>query len=120
MTAIALLHPDDPPDHFPDPACAARSPDGLLAMGGDLTPERLLAAYRRGIFPWYEEGQPILWWSPDPRAVLLPGALHVSRSLRRTLRNDRYRVSVDLAFDRVIDACASNALTAKQICARDT
>lgn len=107
MPAIALLHPDDPPDHFPDPACAARSPDGLLAMGGDLTPERLLAAYRRGIFPWYEEGQPILWWSPDPRAVLLPGALHVSRSLRRTLRNDRYRVSVDLAFDRVIDACAS-------------
>jgi leucyl/phenylalanyl-tRNA---protein transferase len=107
MSAIAFLHPDDPPDHFPDPAGAAIDPDGLLAIGGDLAPERLLAAYRRGIFPWYEEGQPILWWSPDPRAVLLPGELHISRSLRRTLRTDRYRVSVDLAFGAVIDACAS-------------
>jgi leucyl/phenylalanyl-tRNA--protein transferase len=106
MNAIALLHPDDPPDHFPDPAGAAAAPDGLLAIGGDLTPERLLAAYRRGIFPWYEAGQPILWWSPDPRAILLPGALHVSRSLRRTLRSDRFRISVDLAFGQVIDACA--------------
>lgn len=107
MSAIAFLHPDDPPDHFPDPAGAATEPDGLLAVGGDLTPARLLAAYRRGIFPWYEAGQPILWWSPDPRAVLLPGELHVSRSLRRTLRSDRYRVSIDLAFGAVIDACAS-------------
>ncbi|MBL8202321.1 MAG: leucyl/phenylalanyl-tRNA--protein transferase [Chromatiales bacterium] len=106
MNAIAFLHADDPPDRFPDPAGAATEPDGLLAIGGDLAPERLIAAYRRGIFPWYEEGQPILWWSPDPRAVLLPGALHVSRSLRRTLRSDRYRVSVDLAFGPVIDACA--------------
>lgn len=107
MNAIAFLHPDDPPDCFPDPGGAATEPDGLLAIGGDLAPERLLAAYRRGIFPWYEEGQPILWWSPDPRAVLLPEALHVSRSLRRTLRSDRYRVSIDLAFGRVVDACAN-------------
>lgn len=107
MSAIAFLHPEDPPDCFPDPAGAATEPDGLLAIGGDLAPERLLAAYHRGIFPWYEEGQPILWWSPDPRAVLLPGALHVSRSLRRTLRSDRYQVSVDLAFGPVVAACAS-------------
>lgn len=107
MNAITFLHPDDPPDHFPDPADAAAQTDGLLAIGGDLSPERLLAAYRRGIFPWYEEGQPILWWSPDPRAVLVPARLHVSRSLRRTLRGDRYRVSVDLAFRQVIEACAS-------------
>ena len=106
MGAIAFLHPDDPPDSFPDPAAAATDPDGLLAVGGDLTPARLLAAYGQGIFPWYEAGQPILWWSPDPRAVLLPGNLHISRSLRRTLRTDRYQASVDLAFDAVIDACA--------------
>jgi leucyl/phenylalanyl-tRNA--protein transferase len=104
--AITFLHPDDPPDSFPDPAGAAREPNGLLAVGGDLTPPRLLAAYGRGIFPWYEAGQPILWWSPDPRAVLLPEKLHISRSLRRTLRGNRYRVSVDLAFGSVIDACA--------------
>ena len=106
MNTITYLHPDDPPDTFPDPSTAAGEPDGLLAVGGDLRPERLLAAYRRGIFPWYEAGQPILWWSPDPRAVLLPAELHISRSLRRTLRSDRYRVSVDTAFTRVIDACA--------------
>ncbi len=107
MAEIVFLEPDDPPDAFPDPATAATEPDGLLAVGGDLTPERLLAAYRRGIFPWYETGQPILWWSPDPRAVLIPSRLHVSRSLRRTLRRDRYRVSVDQAFEAVIDGCAN-------------
>jgi leucyl/phenylalanyl-tRNA--protein transferase len=63
-------------------------PNGLLAVGGELTPERLLAAYRRGIFPWYEEPQPVLWWTPDPRSVLFPDELHISRSLRRTLRRD--------------------------------
>lgn len=107
MSDIAFLQADDPPDRFPDPAGAATEPDGLLAIGGDLAPERLLAAYRRGIFPWYEEGQPILWWSPDPRAVLAPARLHVSRSLRRTLRRDHYHVSVDLAFSDVIDGCAT-------------
>lgn len=107
LPAITFLSPGDPPDSFPDPAGAATEPDGLLAVGGDLTPARLLAAYGRGIFPWYETGQPILWWSPDPRAVLLPEKLHISRSLRRTLRSDRYRVSIDLAFGAVIDACAN-------------
>ena len=104
--AIAFLHPDDPPDSFPDPSLAAAEPEGLLAVGGDLTPARLLAAYSRGIFPWYEAGQPVLWWSPDPRAVLLPRNLHVSRSLSRTLKRNRYRVSIDQNFAAVIDACA--------------
>ncbi|TFG86642.1 MAG: leucyl/phenylalanyl-tRNA--protein transferase [Chromatiales bacterium] len=111
MAEIVFLRPDDPPDAFPDPAMAATEPDGLLAVGGDLTPERLLAAYRHGIFPWYETGQPILWWSPDPRAVLIPSRLHVSRSLRRTLRSDRYRVSIDQAFESVIDGCANSRAT---------
>lgn len=106
MPRLTLLRPDDPPETFPDPAQALDSPNGLLALGGDLSPERLLAAYRRGIFPWYEDGQPIMWWSPDPRAVLLPGELHVSRSLRRTLRSNRYMVSADRDFAGVISACA--------------
>ncbi len=91
---------------FPDPSNALREPDGLLAAGGDLSPGRLLAAYRRGIFPWYEEGQPILWWSPDPRAVLFLDELHVSRSLRRTLRRAGFTASVDTAFDAVMAGCA--------------
>lgn len=104
--AITFLQPGDPPDSFPDPALVANAPDGLLAIGGDLTPARLLAAYSQGIFPWYEAGQPILWWSPDPRAVLLPRNLHMSRSLRRTLKSNCYQVSTDLAFDAVVNACA--------------
>ena len=91
---------------FPDPGAALREPDGLLAAGGDLSPGRLLAAYRRGIFPWYEEGQPILWWSPDPRAVLFPDELHVSRSLKRTLRRAGFTASVDTSFDQVLAGCA--------------
>jgi leucyl/phenylalanyl-tRNA--protein transferase len=89
---------------FPDPALA--EPDGLLAVGGDLSPERLLAAYAAGIFPWFSERMPILWWSPDPRLVLEPAALHVSSSLRRTLRRGRYRVTSDQAFERVVRRCA--------------
>jgi len=92
---------------FPDPALA--DPDGLLAVGGDLAPERLLAAYRAGIFPWYEAGSPILWWSPDPRMVLLPGELHVARSLRRALRAGRLEVRADTAFARVVRRCAEVA-----------
>jgi leucyl/phenylalanyl-tRNA--protein transferase len=90
---------------FPDPSLA--EPDGLLAVGGDLTPERLVAAYAAGIFPWYSDDAPILWWSPDPRLVLLPGRLHVSRSLARTLRRGRYRVTADRAFGEVIRRCAA-------------
>jgi len=93
-------------DAFPPLERALREPDGLLAAGGDLCPARLLAAYRRGIFPWYEEPQPILWWSPDPRSVLFPAELHIPASLRRVLRRRRFTLSADRCFERVIDACA--------------
>jgi leucyl/phenylalanyl-tRNA--protein transferase len=89
---------------FPDPELA--DADGLLAVGGDLAPERLLTAYAQGIFPWFDDRSPILWWSPDPRLVLEPGELHVSRSLARTLRRGTFRVSADEAFARVIRRCA--------------
>ncbi len=82
------------------------TPEGLLAVGGDLRPERLLEAYRRGIFPWYNEDQPILWWSPDPRAVLFPSRLHVPRSLEKVLRRQRFQVTVDTSFRAVIEGCA--------------
>ena len=80
---------------------------GLLAAGADLSPQRLLAAYQRGIFPWFSEGQPILWWSPDPRTVLFPDELHVSRSLGKVLRQQRYTVTYDRDFVAVIQACAA-------------
>lgn len=101
------LDPGTPWDDFPDPRYAMRDPNGLLAVGGDLAPERLLAAYRRGIFPWYNAGQPVLWWSPDPRAVLYPEWLHVSRSLRKTLRRARLEVTVDRDFRAVMEGCAA-------------
>ena len=91
---------------FPPLARALREPDGLLAAGGDLRPERILAAYRHGCYPWYQQGQPILWWSPDPRFVLFPDELHISRSLGKVLRRQIFEVSYDKAFDRVINACA--------------
>jgi leucyl/phenylalanyl-tRNA---protein transferase len=81
-------------------------PEGLLAVGGDLSEARLLLAYRMGIFPWYSEGEPILWWSPDPRLVIFPEKLHRSRSLRKVLGKKEFRVSFDTAFDAVITACA--------------
>jgi leucyl/phenylalanyl-tRNA--protein transferase len=84
---------------------ALRRPNGLLCAGGDLSPQRLLAAYRRGIFPWYSEGEPILWWSPDPRMVLLPEEARLSRSLLKTLRRGQYQVRLDTAFAEVIRAC---------------
>lgn len=89
---------------FPDPSLAEE--DGILAVGGDLSPERILQAYAEGIFPWFNEGSPILWWSPDPRLVLYPAELHVSASLARTLRRGRYRVTADMAFGRVIRGCS--------------
>lgn len=95
--------PDAP---FPDPL-ACNHPDGLVAIGGDLSRTRLLNAYRRGIFPWYEPGGPILWWSPDPRAILIPGHVHVSRRLARTLRQRRFRITIDTDFVAVIDGCAA-------------
>lgn len=93
-------------NEFPDPHSALRDPDGLLAIGGDLSPARLLDAYERGIFPWYSKGQPILWWSPNPRCVLEPDALRISRSLARTLRRAPFEVTFNRAFADVIRACA--------------
>ena len=89
---------------FPDPRWA--TPEGLLAIGGDLSPERLLLAYRNGIFPWYGEEQPILWWSPDPRCVLFPQDIYVSRRLARLIRQRRFHLTCNLAFARVVTACA--------------
>jgi leucyl/phenylalanyl-tRNA---protein transferase len=91
---------------FPDPATALPWPNGLLAAGGDLSPARLLAAYRLGIFPWFESGQPILWWCPDPRAVIFPRELHVSRRLRRQLAGRPFEASFDREFATVVDGCA--------------
>ncbi|HHH35934.1 MAG TPA: leucyl/phenylalanyl-tRNA--protein transferase [Gammaproteobacteria bacterium] len=102
-----LLDPESEDCVFPDVTQALREPNGLLAVGGRLSPDCLLRAYRRGIFPWYSEEQPILWWSPDPRMVLFPDELRISRSLRKTLRRGIYRVSVDRAFPEVIAACAA-------------
>ncbi len=89
---------------FPPPAMA--EPEGLLAIGGDLSAERLLAAYRQGIFPWFEPGGPILWWSPNPRLILIPGELRISRRLQRTIRQGRFETRFNTAFDKVIRACA--------------
>jgi leucyl/phenylalanyl-tRNA--protein transferase len=91
---------------FPPLAKALREPNGLLAAGADLSPERLLAAYRQGIFPWYSPGQPILWWSPDPRMVLFPSELKVSRSLAKRMRKDDYEIRFDTAFRQVMLQCA--------------
>jgi len=104
---IHWLSANDAPDAFPPAEHALREPDGLLAAGGDLSEPRLLAAYARGIFPWYEDGQPILWWSPDPRCVLQPDWLHVSRRSRRALRGAGLTVSFNRCFDAVIDGCAA-------------
>lgn len=90
---------------FPDPLKAG--PEGLVALGGDLSPERLLAAYRRGIFPWYSAGDPILWWSPDPRCALLPGDLKISKSLAKTLKKQVFSVTFNRAFAAVVKACAA-------------
>ena len=88
------------------PPVEQASSEGLLAVGGDLRPERLLEAYRHGIFPWYDDDQPILWWSPDPRTVLFPGKLHISRSLKRSLRLDGFTVTLDTCFRTVMEQCA--------------
>lgn len=104
---LHLLDPYDRDTGFPDVEQALRDPDGLLAVGGDLSPERLIQAYRRGIFPWFSEGQPILWWSPDPRSVLFPEQLKVSRSLRKTLKRGIFEVSFDQDFAAVIRECAA-------------
>jgi leucyl/phenylalanyl-tRNA--protein transferase len=104
---LYFLDPDNPAAPFPSVDQAQCEPNGLLAVGGDLSQTRLLNAYRSGVFPWYSDGQPILWWSPDPRLILFPERLRVSRSLRKVLRNRGFRVSMDLDFPGVIRACAA-------------
>ena len=103
MRQIRQLHPGD---HFPPTSQALDYPNGLLAVGGDLDTKRLLDAYRRGIFPWYDEPQPVLWWTPDPRSILLPEELHISRSLRKTLRRDSFNLALNTRFEQVMEECA--------------
>ena len=100
---LKLLGREDP---FPAPETALKEPNGLLCAGADLSPVRLVDAYRRGIFPWYSGGEPILWWSPDPRMVLFCDELKVSRSLAKSIRNKGFETRIDSAFSRVIKACA--------------
>ena len=100
---ITLLQHDSP---FPPLEQALQEPNGLLAASRDIMPERLLAAYRQGIFPWYSAGDPVLWWSPDPRMVLFPDEFKISHSLRKTLKRGQYEVRTDSAFEQVMRACA--------------
>jgi len=102
-----ILWLDPKSNQFPPITRALDDPNGLLAAGGDLSPERLIAAYRQGIFPWYSQGEPILWWSPDPRCALPPEQIHISRSLRKSIRNTEFEITFDNAFSRVIQACAA-------------
>ena len=107
MSPLRLPWLDGPSDApFPDPSTALREPDGLLAAGGDLHPSRLLAAYRAGIFPWFSDGEPPLWWSPDPRVVFRTDRVAASRRFRRGLRTSTWTVRADTAFDTVIALCA--------------
>jgi len=101
------LDPCQPECHFPDTSLALEEPDGLLAIGGNLNSDTLFSAYRQGIFPWYNDGQPILWWSPNPRAVIYPDQLKLSRSLKKRLRQQAFEVTLDHAFNDVIQACAT-------------
>ena len=107
MKTITWLSPQDAPERFPPLERALDDPAGLLAAGGDLSPARLLAAYERGIFPWYSPGQPVLWWSPDPRAVLYPSEFRCTRSLAKTLRNRGFELAIDRDFRAVIEGCAA-------------
>lgn len=99
---------DDANLSFPPTHTALDDPNGLLALGGDLSVARLIVAYRHGVFPWYEEGGPIFWWSPSPRAILLPDQLKISRSLKKKLRSSRYTVTCNRAFESAIEACSGS------------
>ncbi|MBL3599623.1 MAG: leucyl/phenylalanyl-tRNA--protein transferase [gamma proteobacterium endosymbiont of Lamellibrachia anaximandri] len=103
---MIFLLKNDPLAPFPAVKFAEQEPNGLLAVGGDLSPERLVNAYRHGVFPWYSDNEPILWWSPDPRTVLYPERVKISRSLGKTLRKEKFQVTLDTAFSEVIHACA--------------
>lgn len=103
---LTVLNPRDRAQPFPAVELALTEPNGLLAVGGCLSPVRLVNAYRQGVFPWYSEGEPILWWSPDPRLILHPEGFHRSRRLRRTLRREGWRFSFDRSFEAVVQACS--------------
>lgn len=107
MPPLTWLPEDDDASGFPPLQAALREPNGLLAAGGTLSPGRLETAYRAGIFPWFSEGQPILWWSPDPRAVLFPEQLRIRRSLRQRIRRGEVELSFDRAFEAVMRGCAA-------------
>ena len=104
---LTLLDPNQAEQPFPPVTQALTKPDGLLAIGGCLSPQRIINAYTQGIFPWYNNDDPILWWSPDPRLVIFPEKLHLSRSLKKTLRKQTFQITFDTAFTRVIKACAA-------------
>jgi len=106
INSLYWLNEYDEQAPFPPVELALQDPDGLLCFGGDLSTTRLLHAYRAGIFPWYSEGQPIMWWSPNPRLVLFPEQLKVSRSLRKTINKKLFRVTINMDFEGVINACA--------------
>lgn len=97
---------EDAASPFPSVMRALQNPNGLLAAGGELSPQRLVSAYRQGIFPWFNPGEPILWWSPDPRCVIHPSEIHISKSLRKAIRQSDYTVTFDKAFTQVMQACA--------------
>jgi leucyl/phenylalanyl-tRNA--protein transferase len=103
---LLWLDPRDPEQPFPPPQRAMREPNGLLAIGGDLSLPRMIRAYSAGIFPWYNPNEPILWWCPDPRAMLEPASFHVSHSLSKRLKKTDHAVTLDAAFEAVLDACA--------------
>ena len=105
---ITWISSEDPPEAFPDAGTAFDTPDGLLAAGGDLSEARLLYAYRHAIFPWFDEGQPILWWSPDPRCIIRPDEFHLSRRLHRYLRQSGFEISFNTAFGEIITKCAED------------
>jgi leucyl/phenylalanyl-tRNA--protein transferase len=107
MSDLRWLTANDGPECLPDPDTALAEPNGLLAAGGSLSPEWLLASYSKGIFPWFEAGQPILWWSPDPRTVLYPSDLKVSRSLAKRIRRREFQTTADRDFVGVIESCAA-------------
>jgi leucyl/phenylalanyl-tRNA--protein transferase len=106
MSGIAWLQRTDPPTALPPTSRALIEPNGLLAVGGALTPEWLIHSYRHGVFPWYSAEQPILWWAPDPRAVLFPSEFRISRSLRRSIAKRGFETRINTAFAQVIEACA--------------
>ncbi len=110
VTDLFIIDPDDPADTFPPVSRALTEPPGLLAVGGDLSVPRLLAGYRRGIFPWYSTDQPILWWAPDPRCILWPDDFRCSRSLAKKLRHGGFTVTCNTAFEQVMRSCGDAKL----------